>query len=118
MFWNLSHVVVTQQKLVYGLSGLKLNIDEDWAERYQKGTFPDALPTEKEIEQLKELLFSTLEQTEMDYAKGVFTDFKPYMTSAKVELNSVEEAITFNLFHEGLHLGTLLALQKLVSKVS
>ena len=118
MFWNLAHVVVTQQKLVYGLSGHALNIEESWVERYQKGTFPASVPTAEEVEGLKELLFSTLEQTEKDYAAGVFTEFNTYMTSAKVELNSVEDAITFNLFHEGLHLGSLLALQKFVLKAS
>ena len=114
LFWNIAHVVVTQQKLVYGLSGQPLHIDEHWVEKYQKGTAPQQAPTPAEIEELKELLFSTLDQTEADYKAGVFTSFKTYMTSAKVELNSVEDAIQFNLFHEGLHLGSLLALQKLV----
>ena len=118
MFWNLAHVVVTQQKLVYGLSGLPLNISQEWVDRYQKGTHPVVTPEGDDIEQLMELLFSTLDKTEKDYASGIFIDFKTYMTSAKVELKSVEEAINFNLFHEGLHLGTLLSLQKLVLKAS
>ena len=114
LFWNIAHVVVTQQKLVYGLSGQPLQIADHWVEKYQKGTVPQQAPTPDEIEELKELLFSTLDQTEADYKTGLFTSFKTYMTSAKVELNSVEDAIQFNLFHEGLHLGSLLALQKLV----
>lgn len=107
--------MVTQQKLVYGLSGKPLLIGDYWAEAYQKGTAPASSPSVDEIEELKELLFSTLDQTEIDYKAGVLTEFKTYMTSAKVELASVEQAIQFNLFHEGLHMGTLLAMQKLVS---
>lgn len=116
MFWNIAHVVVTQQKLVYGLSGQPLPLENHWVEAFQKGTAPAKQPSEAEIEELKELLFSTLDQTEKDYKAGVFTEFKTYMTSAKVELASVEQAIQFNLFHEGLHMGTLLAMQKLVTK--
>lgn len=115
MFWNIAHVVVTQQKLVYGLSGKPLPLGDYWVEAYQKGTAPAKQPSEAEIEELKELLFSTLDQTEKDYEAGMFTEFKTYMTSAKVELASVEQAIQFNLFHEGLHMGTLLAMQKLIS---
>ena len=93
IWWNIAHVVVTQQKLVYGLSGLPFHISKEWVTRYEKGTAPDAVPTEQEIKTLSEVLFSTLDQTEADYQNKVFKNFSPYMTSPKVPLNSVEDAI-------------------------
>ncbi len=34
------------------------------------------------------------------------------MTSAGIRLESVEDAIAFNNFHEGIHLGYVMALKK------
>ena len=39
--WNAAHVVVTQQRLHYLLSGLDLHLPEELAARYQKGSGPD-----------------------------------------------------------------------------
>lgn len=38
LFWNIAHVVVEQQLLVYRLSGLPLLISEDWIIKYKRGT--------------------------------------------------------------------------------
>lgn len=110
IWWNIAHVVVTQQLLVYGLSGKPLPISDELVAKYRKGTFPQGQPTSAEVEELTSLLFELPQQTEKDYENGVFKDFKPYMTTPKVELKSVEDAIAFNSFHEGLHLGSIMAL--------
>lgn len=114
IWWNIAHVVVTQQKLVYGLSRLPLNISQELVGKYQKGTFPEGKPSESEVEEIKTLMFELPERTIQDYDKGVFKDFGSYMTTPKVELNSVEDAIAFNAFHEGLHLGSIMALARAV----
>ena len=114
IWWNIAHVMVTQQKLVYGLSGLPFLISKDWVSRFEKGTAPIEVPSLQEVNALSELLFSTLEQTESDYKKGMFQKFRSYMTSPKIPLNSVEDAIAFNVFHEGLHLGSIMALSRAI----
>ncbi len=114
IWWNVAHIVVTQQKLVYGRSDLPLNLSDTWVSGYQKGTFPIGAPTEDEQEELKALLFSTIEKTEKDYQDKRFQQYDSYMTSPKVPLNSVEDAIAFNVFHEGLHLGSIMALARAV----
>lgn len=114
IWWNIAHVVVTEQKLIYGLSGLSLNIDQALVENYQKGTFPKANPTDNDLSSISELLVSLPEKTELDYNAGIFNSFKPYMTSPKVPLNNVEDAIAFNTFHEGIHLGAIFALEKAI----
>lgn len=110
IWWNIAHVVVTQQKLVYGLSDLPLNISQYLVSKYQKGTVPDGIPEQAEVEEIKSLLFDLPEQTIKDFQNGRFINFNSYMTTPKVELNSVEDAITFNVFHEGLHVGSIMAL--------
>ncbi len=113
LYWNIAHVVVTQQLITYGLSNLPLKVPKDWVARFSKGTVPLADPVpDGEISMLEDLLFSTIEETKRDYEDGRFETYKAYTTSAGVTLGSVEEATAFNVYHEGLHLGALLALQK------
>ena len=54
-------------------------------------------------------LFSTLEQTKKDYSQGIFNKFNEYMVTTKSTLTRVEEAMEFNNFHDGIHLGYVLA---------
>ena len=113
IWWNIAHVVVTQQILVYKLSGLPMRISEALVDKFRKGTLPDGTATEEEIEIITGFLFSTIEWTQEDYANGLFKTYNEYTTSVKVTLSSVEDAIAFNVYHEGLHLGSILALLKL-----
>jgi len=112
LFWNIAHVVVTQQLLVYGLSGLDKNIPEEWVILYKKGTFTKRDATEEELKDLCEYLFTTIDQTEKDIEADAFKTYSAYMTSTTFELKTINDAFHFNNFHEGIHLGYILALKK------
>ena len=112
--WNLMHLVVTEQLLCYRLSGLPCNIPEKWIEKYRKGTAPTQIIEEETIVQGMEHLVSQPEQLELDYKNNLFKSFSSYTTSANVTLNRIDDAIVFNTFHEGIHLGILLQLLKLI----
>ncbi|NNE76732.1 MAG: DinB family protein [Pricia sp.] len=116
IWWNIAHVVVTQQLLVYKLSRLQMRIPEPYVEKFRKGTVPDGTASDEEIKEIAAFLVSTVEWAKEDYEKGLFKEFNEYTTSANVTLRNVEDAITFNTFHEGLHTGAILALQKMVEK--
>ena len=112
--WNIAHLVVTQQLLHYKLSGLQCLVPDDLIEKYRKGTFPTETLNEEEFEEIKELLIGLPETLKEDFEAGIFTEYTPYMTSMGFELTSIARAIAFNNLHEGLHLGTIMALIKLV----
>ena len=112
LIWNIAHIVVTQQLLVYKLSGLPMLISDDLVEKYRKGATVNGLATAEEIEALKSLLVETIDQTEKDYNSGVFKNYAEYPTSSGYVLKSVENAIKFNNFHEGIHLGVLMSIKK------
>ena len=115
IFWNIAHVVVTQQLLVYKLSGLPMYLDEQFISRYSKGSFPAGDAQEKnDLAYTKQHLIELIDRCEHDYKSGLFTQFTPYTTSTKVTLNSAEESIGFNNFHEGIHLGSVLALRRVL----
>lgn len=112
IFWNIAHVVVTQQLLVYRNSGLPMFISDDLIEKYKKGTKAETDVKREEVEEIRGLLFSSLEQLVKDYNKGLFKNYNDYTVSTKSTLTNVEEALEFNNFHEGIHLGYILALKK------
>lgn len=112
LIWNIAHVVVTQQLLVYKLSGLPMMIDDELVLKYRKGTKTEGFVDQEEVEKVKELMFSTLDQTEKDIEASIFKEYQEYPTSTGFVLKSTEDAINFNNFHEGIHLGYILALRK------
>jgi hypothetical protein len=114
LIWNIAHVIVTQQMLVYKLSGLPMMVSEEMVNKYKKGTKPEQNVTQEEVEEIKSFLFTTIEKTKEDYAIGIFKSYQEYPTSTGFVLTSAEGAMNFNNFHEGLHIGVLLSIRKLV----
>ena len=111
VIWNIGHCIVTEQILVYKLSGLPLNISEELVNKYVKGTVPDGKASQAEVDTLNELAFSTIEQTKADFGSKVFSSFNEYTLSTTGNtLTNVSQAIEFALFHEGLHVGYIMAL--------
>ncbi len=115
IWWNIAHILVTQQLLVYRRSGLPIQIDEWMIDAFKKGTIPNEEPTDDAIEDVAAYLLSTSELMQQDYENGLFTEYDEYTTSLKVTLSTTEDAMVFNLLHEGLHLGVVLSLLKAVS---
>lgn len=114
ILWNMTHLVVTQQLLHYRLAGLDCLIDDDLIDAFRKGTSPGEEITQEELAVIYELLVGLPDTLEEDYHAGVFEKYTPYMTSTGFELTSIESAIEFNNFHEGMHIGTIMALKKFV----
>ena len=116
IWWNIAHVVATQQILVYKFSNLPARIDDSLVQKFRKGTLPDISPAVEEIDHIAAFLLSTAEWAQEDYENGVFKEYNEYKTSTKVILRNVEDALAFNLYHEGLHLGVILSLEKILLK--
>ena len=114
LIWNIAHVVVTQQLLVYKLSGLQTMVSDQIIEKYKKGTRPEHNVTPAEVNEIKFLLFTTIEKTKEDYDNSVFKNYQEYPTSTGFVLKNVEDAIVFNNFHEGIHIGVMMSLKKYI----
>lgn len=114
IFWNIAHLLVTQQLLCYKLSGLEIKIDQDLVGKYGKGATAITEVEPSDIQYVKDNLVAAMTQTKEDFDNGLFVNFTPYMTSTGIELKSVEDAIAFSTFHDGIHLGIVLSLMKIV----
>jgi hypothetical protein len=114
LIWNVAHVVASQQALVYKLSGLPTLTSEEFIAKYRKGTKPEGDVSQEEVDQVKDLLATTLQQTKDDFNNGVFVNYSEYTTSMGFTLRNIEDALSFNNFHEGTHLGIIMSIRKLV----
>ena len=90
--------------LVYNLSGLPMSISGDYVARYKKGTKPTDNASEAEVEMLKELLFSTVKQTETDFENPYeFPEYKingenPFYNILNVQLPISNDKTAMMLF--------------------
>jgi hypothetical protein len=115
IFWNIAHVVITQQLLMYKLSGLPMMVSDEIVDRYRKGSKPEnGVIPEGDKALIEDLLERSILKAKEDVKAAVFKEYHTYTTSANVTLASIEDAVVFNYFHEGIHFGSVLALAKLV----
>ena len=112
IYWNIAHTLVTQQILFYKLSALQMRVPVELVDKYKKGSVPDGTATDEEIKIVADFLISTIQWAKEDYESQLFQEYHEYTTSARVSLRNIDDAVAFNLFHEGLHLGAIILLLK------
>jgi hypothetical protein len=114
LIWNIGHVVVTQQLLVYRASGLDMMIDDELVSRYKKGTRPEGIVTEEGIGELRRLLYPTIEKTSDDLASGIFREYREFTSSFGFTVSNVHDALVMNNYHEATHIGMMMSIRKFV----
>ena len=114
IIWNLGHMMAAQQGVCYLRAGLAPRVEEDIINSFKSSTKPEITYSGAEIENIKSLLFSTLDQLEEDYNNNIFDGYTAWSTRYGVELASIDDALDFLPFHEGLHSGCIGAMKRLV----
>ena len=114
IIWNLGHMVAAQQGICYKRAGLDMIIEEDFFETYKPGSKPERFVGDDEIAIIKERLITSLDRFEADIDNGVFVNYTPVMTRYGVELTNIDNATAFLPFHDGFHMGYVLALKRAV----
>jgi hypothetical protein len=114
LIWNIGHIIVAQQALIYKGSNLNGHISDELFGLYKSGTIPTGQTTEVEAKELKTLLISLIEKTESDVANGKFISYNERKTGTGFHLGSLMDAFEFNNYHEGLHLGYMMCIRKFV----
>jgi len=114
LIWNIGHIVVVQQMLVYKLAGLPMMVSDEMVEKYKRGTRPEADVLPDEIQQIRELLFSTVDKTEEDFRRGIFKGYQEFTTQTGFTLRNSTEAMEFNNYHEAVHTGVMMSIRKFI----
>ena len=114
--WNLAHLVASQQGLCYMRAGVPLFIEAEYFDRYKPGTRPETWMDSGELDLTRQLLLSAIDRLEADYQDNVFSHYTTWTNRYGIELSTIDEVISYVIFHEGLHLGAIMALKRLVKK--
>ena len=114
LIWNIAHIIVIQQRLAYKASGLPLNISKEMEDKYNMGSRPLTDVTEEEVEEIRSLLFETINQTKADYNNGVFKNYYEFTNGLGFTIRNIEDALSFNNYHEATHLGIMMTIKKFI----
>lgn len=106
IIWNLGHIAVSTLGLCYIRSQVKPALELPFPGRFGKGTKPTVKATAQEVQQIKDLLLSSLDQIEKDIQQKVFDHWTPFATDTyQVPMDSIESTLIGLVAHENLHLG-------------
>lgn len=114
VIWNIAHCIAAQQALVYKLSGVPSIVSDEFIAKYRKDTKPEGDVSQDEVNEIRRLLSETLYQAEKDYADKIFKNYTEYTTSMGFTLRNIEDALSFNNYHEGTHTGIIMGIRKFV----
>jgi len=114
LIWNIAHVIVVQQLLVYKLSGLKPMISQELISKYAKGTKPENPVNQIQVDEIEDLLFKTIEQTKIDFSNNIFESYHEFKNDLGFKIKNAKEAVLFNYFHEATHLGIIMCIKKFI----
>src|SRR5690606_2727627 len=111
IIWNFGHIVVSTQTLSYTRTGIKEGVSwVKYVDAYAKGTKPTYFVEQAEVNELKALALSTIEEIENDYKEGVVDIITAYAAGTYgATMNTVEDVLTTSIAHDKLHLGYAVA---------
>lgn len=117
--WNLGHLYVVQERFAFQYVGLPLHMPNGFKELFEYGTTPLSPPDNVKPPTLPELeaLLRDQSQRIRDALSNRMHEeiVPPYTTSAGFILGSLEQLLSFNLYHEGMHVSVIRLYKKLLS---
>lgn len=114
IIWNVAHMIAAEQGVCYLRAGIPTVIPEEFYTAYKPGSKPEKTVSETEIESIKLLLLGSVDKLKRDLDAQIFDNYTPWATRYGVEMNNINDALNFLPFHEGMHLGYIMALKRLV----
>ncbi|GGD75440.1 hypothetical protein GCM10011514_44200 [Emticicia aquatilis] len=117
IIWNVGHMLSAFQSLTYKRAGLPEKIQENYFKPFVPGTKPEQFFDGETIEIIKSLLVSTIDVFMIDYENKIFENYtksEGIERTYNIEVATIDAALDFLLYHEGLHIGYILAQKHLV----
>ena len=114
IIWNMGHMIAAQQGICYRRAGKPLQIENDFFEMFKPGSKPEKFFDSHDIDAIKNLAISTINDFEKDYIQKQFEQYETWTTRFGAEITSIDVAAEFVFFHEGLHTGYVMAMKKIL----
>ena len=116
IFWNAGHLIAAQQSICYLRGGHPISISEDFFNNFKPGSRPERFFQSDEEDEMKKLLFGSLDILESDLQINKFEPFTPWITRTGININNIGQALIYLHHHEGLHTGIIYSMKKMVQK--
>lgn len=117
IIWNIGHMSSVLQRITYFRAGVQGPLPESFIEKFQKGTRPEHALDQAQADEAKEALILLISRLGQDLEAGFFTGYEPWTTGYGLEIGTMEDAVAFTPYHDGMHSGYILALKRLVQAV-
>lgn len=115
VIWNLSHLISAQQSVCYVRSNVPFVVEEKYFYSHQPSTQPEAFINTSEINLIKELFITSIDDFQRDLDSNLFSNYSPWLAKPYgVKVSNIEDAMDFLIYHEGLHAGYIIALKHLL----
>lgn len=118
ILWNIGHLLCSLSRLTYVFSGYPLPIPEPYLTNFGKGTNALGWVSPPDPDEVLRLFLEMPGRIEADYRAGKFVEYKTLTLGGGHTVESVEEAIAFHCFHEGLHIGMVISLKRMLGLVT
>jgi hypothetical protein len=115
IIWNFAHIVASQQGLCYLLANAEPVIESRYVAPFRKGTKPEKFIGAEEINTIKELMRSTIDQLEQDLKSDKLINYNTFMTHYGVEITNAVEAAQFFVVHDALHYGIASTMKRMIN---
>lgn len=115
IIWNVAHLISSQYGICYLRSNNEIP-DLEIFHSFKVGSKPERIISDEEIEYIKSLLFTSLDVLKADFTSGKLDNYAPWTTRYGVEIKNIQDGIAFLPYHEGLHLGYIMALKRVIAQ--
>ncbi|KGM46141.1 DinB family protein [Neobacillus niacini] len=107
--WNLGHIYLDQYLWIQAVTKEKAGVPEQFQAWFGYGTSPaDFTPETPTMEELKKLLKGQPAEIKAQYGERLEEEFAP----TEMGMHTIEQVLIRTIFHEGMHLQTILDLKK------
>ncbi|MDU0202276.1 MULTISPECIES: DinB family protein [Paenibacillus] len=117
--WQLGHIYVVMERYAFQYMGLPQQLPEGFKEQFEYKTSPLTTPADivvPTLSELKMLLKRQIERIQSELGDRLQDNVTPYTTSAGMKLESLEQFLSFNLYHEGMHFSVIKIYKVLLSQ--
>jgi hypothetical protein len=113
--WHVGHILTVQDRLTLRLSGLPVGIPDEYTDLFGNGTKPADWQTEPPaVSTLLQQLKEQGERIKTQLLGKLDHKLETKLAFPFNDLETVSQALTYSLFHEGQHLGFMNALKRAI----
>src|SRR6185295_12986367 len=89
IIWNVGHLVAGQQTICYIRCGKEISISQEFFDKFKPGTKPERFIQIDEEDEIKKMLFTSLDILEKDYQQNKFLSYNPWVTRTGININNI-----------------------------